>query len=209
MKRILIADDHETVRSGLRAVLEGRVGWEVVAEAHDGNEAVAAVIEKRPDVAIVDYAMPSMTGVEVARRIRERQRVTEILIFTMHDSNVLALEAFQAGARAFLLKSDANKMLLAAVESLIVHKPFYAGVFSSELEGMLTGKRDPSQILSPREKTIVKLVAEGHSNRAVSAILNLSIKTTETHRAAAMRKLNINSTAGLVRYAVRAKLVEA
>jgi DNA-binding NarL/FixJ family response regulator len=209
MKRILIADDHETVRSGLRAVLEGRIGWEVVAEANDGNEAVAAVIEKRPDVAIVDYAMPSMTGVEVARRIRERQRVTEILIFTMHDSNVLALEAFQAGARAFLLKSDANKMLLAAVESLIVHKPFYAGVFSSELEGMLTGKRDPSQILSPREKTIVKLVAEGHSNRAVSAILNLSIKTTETHRAAAMRKLNINSTAGLVRYAVRAKLVEA
>ena len=209
MKRILIADDHETVRSGLRAVLEGRIGWEVVAEANDGNEAVAAVIEKRPDVAIVDYAMPSMTGVEVARRIRERQRVTEILIFTMHDSNVLALEAFQAGARAFLLKSDANKMLLAAVESLIVHKPFYAGVFSSELEGMLTGKRDPSQILSPREKTIVKLVAEGYSNRAVSAILNLSIKTTETHRAAAMRKLNINSTAGLVRYAVRAKLVEA
>ena len=209
MKRILIADDHETVRSGLRAVLEGRIGWEVVAEANDGNEAVAAVIEKRPDVAIVDYAMPSMTGVEVARRIRERQRVTEILIFTMHDSNVLALEAFQAGARAFLLKSEANKMLLAAVESLIVHKPFYAGVFSSELEGMLTGKRDPSQILSPREKTIVKLVAEGHSNRAVSAILNLSIKTTETHRAAAMRKLNITSTAGLVRYAVRAKLVEA
>jgi DNA-binding NarL/FixJ family response regulator len=209
MKRILIADDHETVRSGLRAVLEGRVGWEVVAEAHDGNEAVAAAIEKRPDVAIVDYSMPSMTGAEVARRIRERQLVTEILIFTMHDSNVLALEAFQAGARAFLLKSDANKMLLAAVESLIVHRPFYAGAFSSELEGMLTGKRDPSQILSPREKTIVKLVAEGYSNRAVSAILNLSIKTTETHRAAAMRKLNINSTAGLVRYAVRAKLVDA
>jgi DNA-binding NarL/FixJ family response regulator len=209
MKRILIADDHETVRSGLRAVLEGRVGWEVVAEAHDGNEAVAAAIEKRPDVAIVDYSMPSMTGAEVARRIRERQLVTEILIFTMHDSNVLALEAFQAGARAFLLKSDANKMLLAAVESLIVHRPFYAGAFSSELEGMLAGKRDPSRILSPREKTIVKLVAEGYSNRAVSAILNLSIKTTETHRAAAMRKLNINSTAGLVRYAVRAKLVDA
>ena len=209
MKRILIADDHETVRSGLRAVLEGRVGWEVVAEAHDGNEAVAAAIEKRPDVAIVDYSMPFMTGVEVARRIREHQLVTEILIFTMHDSNVLALQAFQAGARAFLLKSDANRMLLAAVESLIAHKPFYAGAFSSELEGRSTGKRDPSQMLSPREKTIVKLVAEGYSNRAVSAILNLSIKTTETHRAAAMRKLNVNSTAGLVRYAVRAKLVEA
>jgi DNA-binding NarL/FixJ family response regulator len=127
----------------------------------------------------------------------------------MHDSNALALQAFQAGARAFLLKSDANKMLLAAVESLIVHKPFYAGAFSSELKGMTTGKGDPNQLLSPREKTIVKLVAEGHSNKSVSAILNLSIKTTETHRAAAMRKLNINSTASLVRYAVRTKLVRA
>lgn len=209
MKRILIADDHETVRSGLRAVLEGRVGWEVVVEAHDGNEAVAGAIEEQPDVAILDYSMPFMTGVEVAQRIREHQLVTEVLIFTMYDSNALASQAFQAGARAFLLKSDANKMLLAAVESLIVHKPFYAGAFSSELKGVSTGKRDRSQILSPREETIVKLVAEGYSNKAVSAILNLSIKTTETHRAVAMRKLNINSTAGLVRYAVRAKLVEA
>jgi DNA-binding NarL/FixJ family response regulator len=189
--------------------LEGRAGWEVVAEAHDGKEAVAEAIEKRPDVAIVDYSMPLMTGVEVARCIREHQLATEILIFTMHDSNVLALQAFQAGARAFLLKSDANKMLLAAVESLIVHKPFYAGAFSNELKGMATGKGDPNQLLSPREKTIVKLVAEGYSNKGVSAILNLSIKTTETHRAAAMRKLNINSIAGLVRYAVRTKLVEA
>ena len=209
MKRILIADDHDTVRSGLRALLEGRAGWEVVAEAHDGKEAVAEAIEKRPDVAIVDYSMPLMTGVEVTRCIKEHQQVTEILIFTMHDSDALALQAFQAGARAFLLKSDANKMLLAAVETLIVHKPFYAGAFSGELKGMATGKGEPNQLLSPREKTIVKLVAEGYSNKGVSAILNLSIKTTETHRAAAMRKLNINSTAGLVRYAVRTKLVEA
>jgi DNA-binding NarL/FixJ family response regulator len=209
VKRILVADDHETVRSGLRALLEGRAGWEVVAEAHDGKEAVAEAIEKRPDVAIVDYSMPLMTGVEVARCIREHQLVTEILIFTMHDSNALAWQAFQAGAGAFLLKSDANKMLLAAVESLLVHKPFYAGAFSSQLKGTANGKSGPNQLLSPREKTIVKLVAEGYSNKGVSAILNLSIKTTETHRAAAMRKLNINSTAGLVRYAVRTKLVQA
>jgi DNA-binding NarL/FixJ family response regulator len=209
MKRILVADDHETVRSGLRAILEGRAGWEVVAEARDGNEAVAEAIEKRPDVAIIDYSMPLMSGVEVTRRIKEHQLATEILIFTMHDSNALALQAFQAGARAFLLKSDANKMLLAAVESLIVHKPFFAGAFSSELKAMATGKGAANQMLSPREKTVVKLVAEGYSNKGVSAILNLSIKTTETHRSAAMRKLNINSTAGLVRYAVRTKLVEA
>jgi DNA-binding NarL/FixJ family response regulator len=209
MKRILIADDHEAVRSGLRALLEGRAGWEVVAEAHDGKEAVAGAIEKRPDVAIVDYSMPFMTGVEVTRRIREQKLTTEILIFTMHDSNVLALQAFEAGARAFVLKSDANKMLVAAVESLIVHKPFYTDAFLSGLKGTSTGKGDRTQMLSPRETTIVKLVAEGYSNKGVSAILNLSIKTTETHRAAAMRKLNINSTAGLVRYAVRNKLVEA
>jgi DNA-binding NarL/FixJ family response regulator len=209
MKRILIADDHETVRSGLRAVLEGRAGWEVVAEARDGKEAVAGAVEKRPDVAIVDYTMPFMSGVEVTRRIREHQQTTEILIFTMHDSEMLALQAFQAGALAFLLKADANKMLLAAVESLIIHKPFYAGSFTSELKRITAGKGNPNQVLSPREKTIVKLVAEGYSNKGVSAILNLSIKTTETHRATAMRKLNINSTAGLVRYAVRSKLVEA
>jgi DNA-binding NarL/FixJ family response regulator len=213
MKRILVADDHETVRSGLRAVLEGRAGWEVVAEARDGKEAVAVAVDKRPDVAIIDHEMPFMTGIEVARRIREHQQTTEILIFTMHDSEVLALQAFRAGARAFLLKSDANKMLMAAVESLIVHKPFYPGPFSHELRGIfsneLKGMSTGNQLLSPREMTIVKLVAEGHSNKGVSAILNLSIKTTETHRAAAMRKLNINSTAGLVRYAVRSKLVEA
>jgi DNA-binding NarL/FixJ family response regulator len=209
MKRILIADDHAAVRSGLRALMEERAGWEVVVEARDGAEAVAGAVDKRPDVAIIDYAMPFMTGVEVTRRIRKHQLATEILIFTMHDSDSLALQAFQAGARAFLLKSDANKTLLAAVESLIVHKPFYKGAFSSELSGMLTGKRNPNEVLSPREKVIVKLIAEGHSNKGISAALNISIKTVETHRAAAMRKLGINSTAFLVRYAVRTKLIEA
>lgn len=209
MKRILVADDHETVRSGLRALLEGRPGWEVVAEAHDGNQALAAAIEMRPDVAIVDYSMPFMTGVEVTRRIRERQLATEVLIFTMHDSHELALQAVQAGAYAFLLKSDANKLLLAAVESLMQHKPFYTSALSSELKGIAGGNGSRHQLLSPREETIVRLIAEGYSNKEVSALLSLSIKTTETHRATAMRKLNVRSTAGLVRYAVRNKLLEA
>jgi DNA-binding NarL/FixJ family response regulator len=209
VKRILVADDHETVRSGLRALLEGRPGWEVVAEAHDGNQALAAAIEMRPDVAIVDYSMPFMTGVEVTRRIRERQLATEVLIFTMHDSHELALQAVQAGAYAFLLKSDANKLLLAAVESLMQHKPFYTSALSSELKGIAGGNGGRHQLLSPREETIVRLIAEGYSNKEVSALLSLSIKTTETHRATAMRKLNVRSTAGLVRYAVRNKLLEA
>lgn len=209
MKRILIADDHEAVRSGLRAVLEQRVDWQVVAEATDGNKALAAAIENRPHVAIVDFSMPRMTGVEVARRIREYPLQTEVLIFTVHESNLLAQQAFRAGARAFLVKSDANKLLLAAVESLLLHKPFCAGAFSSELSGGSSRVGEGYQRLSPREQLVVKLVAEGYSNKSISAILNLSVKTTEAHRAAAMRKLDINSTAGLVRYAVRTNLVEA
>lgn len=209
MKRILIADDHAAVRAGLRAILERRMGWEIVAEARDGSEAVSAAVEKRPDVAIVDYSMPLMTGVDVARCITGQQLPTETLIFTVHESSALARQAFDAGARAFLLKSDASKMLLAAVDSLILHKPYYAGSFSKELRHAASGKGGPRELLSPREKMIVKLVAEGHSNKAVSAMLNLSVKTTETHRAAAMRKLNVNSTAGLVRYALRSKLLEA
>jgi DNA-binding NarL/FixJ family response regulator len=122
-------------------------------------------------------------------------------------SNELALGAFRAGAGAFLVKSQANKMLLAAVESLIVHKPFFFGVFSSER--MAVGKRDRSQILTLREETVVKLVAEGYSNKKISRMLNLSIKTTETHRAAAMRKLGVRSVAGLVRYAVRNNFMAA
>jgi DNA-binding NarL/FixJ family response regulator len=209
MKRILIADDHEAVRSGLRAVLEQHVDWEVVAEANDGNKALAAAIESRPDVAIVDFSMPRMTGLEVARRIREYPLQTEVLIFTVHNSSLLAQQAFQAGARAFLTKSDANKVLLRAVESLLAHKPFWTGKTCGEQTAGSTGPGDRRQALSPREQLVVKLVAEGYSNKNISAILHLSVKTTEAHRSAAMRKLDLNSTAGLVRYAVRAKLVEA
>ncbi|WP_407178558.1 response regulator [Bradyrhizobium sp. STM 3562] len=209
MKRILIADDHEAVRTGLRAVLEQHVDWSVVAEADDGNKALSAAIENRPDVAIVDFSMPRMTGVEVARRIREYPLQTEVLIFTVHSSSLLAQQAFQAGARAFLAKSDANRLLLGAVESLLAHKPFWTDRFSGESNGGSSRAGNGHQALSPREQLVVKLVAEGYSNKSISAILNLSVKTTEAHRASAMRKLDLNSTAGLVRYAVRAKLVEA
>jgi DNA-binding NarL/FixJ family response regulator len=206
MKRFLIADDHEAVRAGLRAVLEQRADWEVVAEANDGSNALAAAIANQPHVAIVDFSMPCMTGLEVARRIREYRLPTEVLIFTVHNSSLLAQEAFEAGARAFVLKSDANRLLLAAVESLLAHKPFCADSCSSELNEVSTGDRDR---LSPRERLVVKLIAEGYSNKGIGAILNLSVKTAEAHRAAAMRKLDIHSTADLVRYAVRARLLEA
>ncbi len=206
MKQILIADDHTAVRSGLRAVLEQHAGWQVVAEANDGRNALAAAIETKPDLAIVDFSLPDMTGLEVTRRIRESSVQTEVLIFTAFDSSLLARQAFDAGARAFLVKSDANKLLSAAVASLLAHKPFFNGrVLSTANSGPA---KEGLQTLSPREQLVVKLVAEGHSNKAISAILKISIKTTETHRASAMRKLNVNSIAGLVRYAVRAQLIE-
>jgi DNA-binding NarL/FixJ family response regulator len=210
MTRILIADDHEVVRSGLRAILEAHEGWEVVAEANDGREAIAKAAEARPDVAIVDYSLPMMNGVEVTRQIRARVPETEVLIFTMHDSDVLVAELLEAGARAYLLKSDAKQYLIAAVESLAVHKPFFTGRVSEQLlERFLSAQNLKTDVLlSPRERGVVQLIAEGHSNREMSEILNLSVKTIETHRASAMRKLNLTSTAAIVRYAIRNKMVE-
>jgi DNA-binding NarL/FixJ family response regulator len=208
--RILIADDHAVVRSGLRSILEAHEGWHVVAEACDGREAVSKAVETQPDVAIIDYSLPMMNGVDATRQIRARVPSAEVLIFTMHDSDVLIGELLEAGARAYLLKSDANRYLIAAVESLAAHKPFFTGRVSEQLlESFLSthhGKVDTS--LSPRERVIVQLIAEGHSNKEMSELLNLSVKTIETHRAAAMRKLNVTSTAAIVRYAIRNKLVE-
>ena len=208
--RILIADDHEVVRYGLRSILEAHDGWDVVAEACDGKDAIAKAAETKPDVAIVDYSLPLMNGVEVTRQIRARVPSAEVLIFTMHDSDVLLSELLEAGARAYLLKSDAKQYLIAAVESLAAHRPFFTGRVSERLLNAYLsahqGKADA--VLSPRERVIVQLIAEGHSNKQMSEILNLSVKTIETHRAAVMRKLNVTSTAAIVRYAIRNKLVE-
>jgi DNA-binding NarL/FixJ family response regulator len=208
--RILIADDHEVVRSGLRSILEAHEGWQVVAEASDGKEAIAKAVETKPDIAIIDYSLPTMNGVEATRQIRARVPTAEVLIFTMHDSDILLGEVLEAGARAYLLKSDAKQYLIAAVESLEHHKPFFTGKFSEQLlEAFLSVRRGKSGVsLSPRERAVVQLIAEGHSNREMSEILNLSVKTIETHRASAMRKLNVTSTAAIVRYAIRNKILE-
>jgi len=210
MTRILIADDHEVVRSGLRLILEAHPGWEVVAEAADGKAAIVKALEFKPDVAILDYSIPLVNGVEATRQIRKRNPQIEVLIFTMHDSETLVGEVLDAGARAYLLKSDAKEHLISAIEALAVHKPFFSGQVSQKLleTYLLAQKGRLGAVLSPRERIVVQLIAEGHTNKEISAILNLSIKRIESHRAAAMRKLNITSTAGIVRYAIRNKLVE-
>jgi DNA-binding NarL/FixJ family response regulator len=202
MTKILIADDHDVVRSGLRALLSEQPNWQVVAEAADGKEAVA------PDVAIVDYSLPVLNGVEVTRQIRQRSPGTEVIIFTMHDNNSLIHDLLQAGALGYLLKSDAKRLLLTAVETVAEHKPFFTGMVSETLlQSFLTKGNDCP--LTARERSVVQLIAEGHSNKKIASILNLSVKTVETHRAAAHRKLNLNSTAALVRYAIRNNIIQA
>lgn len=209
MTRILIADDHEVVRSGVRGILEERTGWAVVAEAADGKQAIDQSIAVKPDVAIVDYSLPLINGIEVTRQIRMRVPSIEVLIFTMHDNETLMRDLLQAGARGYLLKSDASQYLVSAVEALVAHRPFFTQKASEALLGtFLTMARRVDHLLTSRERGVVQLVAEGHSNKQIANLLNISVKTVETHRATIMRKLDLSSTAALVRYAVRNKIIE-
>ena len=210
MTRILIADDHAVVRSGLRAILEAHPNWEVVAEASDGKEAISKAIDAEPDVAVIDYSLPIVNGIEVTRQIRARLPKTEVLIFTMHDNQVLIEDLLKAGARGYLLKSEANANLIGAIEALAAHKPFFtANVSEALLRSYVKGSKRAVSPLTDRERTIVQLIAEGHSNKEIAQLLGIRRKTVETHRAAVMRKLNLSSLAALVRYAIRNKIAEA
>ena len=210
MTRILIADDHDVVRLGLRAILEEQPGWEVVGEAADGLAAVERASATRPDVVVLDYALPVLNGVEATRQIRARVPRAEVLIFTMHDTDALVRDALEAGARGFLLKSDAKRFLISAVETLAVHKPFFtAKVSETLLDTYLAKGAATDSLISPREKSVVQLIAEGRTNKEIADLLSISLKTVETHRAAAMRKLNVTTTAALIRYAIRNKFIEA
>lgn len=210
MTRILIADDHHVVRTGLRAVLEAQPGLEVVGEVGNGEEAVEAAVRLKPDLVILDYAMPVHNGAEATREIRKQLPRTEVLIFTLHDSQEVIEDVLSVGARGYLLKSDANDHLIAAVRALARHEAYISGRVSAELLDTLLdrrrqGKQDP---LTPRERRVVQLIAEGRSNRDVCGQLGVSLKTVETHRAAAMRKLGLHNTADLVRYAIKNRIVE-
>jgi DNA-binding NarL/FixJ family response regulator len=208
MTTILIADDHAVVRSGLRALLSEQPNWQVVAEAADGKEAVAQVLKTAPDVAIIDYSLPILNGVEVTRQVRRRSPGTEVIIFTMHDNNNLIRDLLKAGALGYLLKSDAKRLLLTAVETVAEHKPFFTGMVSETLlQSFLTNANDSP--LTTRERSVVQLISEGHTNKKIASILHISVKTVETHRTAAHRKLNLRSTADLVRYAIRNSIIEA
>jgi DNA-binding NarL/FixJ family response regulator len=215
--KVLVADDHEVVRKGLRTILEEQPGWEVSGEASDGREAVDKVRALKPDVTVVDVGMPGLNGLEATRQMLKNDPETKVLILTMHESDPLIREVLDAGARGYLLKSDAGKDLVSAVEAIRRNKTYFtARVAQMVLDGYLDKKPRaqadtdvPASRLTPRQREIVQLLAEGKSSKEVAVALNLSVKTAETHRANIMRRLNCHSVSELVRYAIRNNIIDA
>ncbi len=211
---ILIADDHDLMRRGLKSLLESHPGWSVSAEAHTGREAVAKAEELQPDIVILDITMPELNGVEAARRIQRVSPITEILVLSVHYSAQLIRAILDTGVRGYILKSDADQDLVSAVEALARHKPFFTPRATELILSNFNGKSGASsevicEQLTSREREIVQLLSEGRSTKEVASSLNISVKTAETHRANIMRKLKIHSVSELVRYAVRNQIIEA
>jgi DNA-binding NarL/FixJ family response regulator len=210
--RIVIADDHEVFRHGLRAILESQPGWQVVGEAGDGRKAVEIAREGKPDVVVLDISMPELNGLDATREILREAPGCEVLILTLHDSEQLAKEVLAAGARGYVLKSDAATDLVAAVNALRRHVPFFTSkVASMVLAGFLNSASGESRArstgeLTARERQVLQLLAEGKSNKEVANALSISVKTVETHRANIMHKLGLHSMTELVRYAMRNKI---
>jgi DNA-binding NarL/FixJ family response regulator len=216
--RLLIADDHEIVRSGLRTVLEAQQGWTVVAEARNGREAVEKAQRRKPHVAVMDISMPLMNGLDAAQQIMRYVPETKILVLSVHESDSLTLSILRAGAHGYLLKSDAVRDLVTAVNALLRNKTFFTPkVERMILEGYvrkLTQKADgdgnfDALQLTSRQREIVQLLAEGKSSKEVAVALEISVKTVDTHRSNIMRRLDYHSLADLVRYAVRNEIIEA
>lgn len=210
--RILIVDDHAVVRRGVRALLETQSHWEVAGEATTGREAVEAARRLRPDIVVMDLSLPELNGLDAARQILKDSPGTEVLVLTMHHSEELARNALQAGARGYVLKSDADQNLIAAVESLRQHKPFLtSAVTEFVLDDYIRHVDDTPHYpeVTHREREVIQLLAEGKSNKESAVALGVSVKTVEAHRANIMRKLHLRSASDLVRYAVRNNIVQA
>lgn len=214
--RILIADDHEVVRDGMLALLEREPGWKVIAQATNGRDAVKLADKHHPDVVILDIAMPELNGIEASRQIRKGCPTVKILIFSMHDTERLVLEVFQAGADGYLLKSDAGKLLITAVKTISEGRHFFSSrvgehIFERFLSRSIQASPDSAEestTLTARERETVQLLTEGRSNKEVADTLGISVKTAETHRAAIMRKLALANFSDLVRYAIRNHIIE-
>jgi two-component system response regulator NreC len=212
--RILIADDHEVVREGMRTLIEHEPGWEVCGTARNGQEAVDTAKKLKPAVVVLDMTMPELDGLEALRQIKQALPDIEVMIFSAHHSEEVIEQLFDAGAKSYIQKSDAGRYLVAAIKSLAVHKPFFTPeisqiLFAKFISVVARKKQSGAEhYLTAREREIVRLLAEGHSNKQIASSLGISIRTAETHRATLMRKLGIDSLAALVRYAIRNNIIE-
>ncbi len=212
--RILIVDDHAVVRRGVRSLLESRPGWEISGEATTGREAVDMARRLQPDVVVMDLSLPELNGLDATRQILKDSPRGEILVLTMHHSEELARDVLQAGARGYVLKSDADQSLIAAIESLRQHKPFLTSRVTEFVLDDYIRRTDTLDngvahaTVTAREREIIQLLAEGKSNKEAASTLGISVKTIEAHRANIMRKLHLRSVSDLVRYAIRNKIVQ-
>ncbi|PYK43666.1 MAG: DNA-binding response regulator [Verrucomicrobia bacterium] len=213
--RILLADDHKVVRHGTRALLSTIPEWKIVGEADNGRDAVSLTAELKPDIVILDIAMPELNGLDAARQIKKISPETEVLIFTAQEAEELVHDVFDSGARSYIMKTDAADHLIDAIKALSEHKHFFTSriseiVFARYIQGKkpLEGTPEKSRI-TDREREVVQLLAEGKSSKEVAAVLGISVRTVETHRAAIMKKLGLKSFSVLIRYAVRNKIAEA
>lgn len=211
--RILLADDHVIMRSGLRMVLEKQPDFEVVGEADDGRQAVALADEHKPDVTIIDVAMPNLNGIDAARQIHALSPHTAIVILSMNSDETYVLRALKSGAKAYLLKDSVEGDLIAAVRAVHRGQSFFSPAVSRMLLDDYTrqlrqrGIEDTYELLSPREREVLQLIAEGKANKEVAQLLSLSLHTVETHRTHIMRKLNLHSVPELILYAVRKGII--
>jgi DNA-binding NarL/FixJ family response regulator len=212
--KVLIADDHDLMRRGIKAIIETKKGWEVCGEVRTGAQAVAKAKELKPDIAILDITMPELNGLEAAKRIQKLSEKTEILMLSVHYSDQLIREVIEAGIRGYIVKSDSDRDLSIALDNLANHKPFFAPrvtevILNSSSGGVSPRTEGARSRVTSREREIIQLLSEGKSSKEVAVLLNISVKTAETHRANIMRKLQIHSVSDLVRYAVRNQIIEA
>jgi DNA-binding NarL/FixJ family response regulator len=209
--RILVADDHGIVRSGVRLLLERQPDFEVVAEAHDGAQAVELALSTRPDLCVLDVSMPRLTGLQAAREIRSQLPDAKVLILSMHDDERYLFEALKAGASGYVLKREADTDLVGAIRAVQSGEAFLTTAAERSIirEWRAEGAEGPEIPLTPREEEVVKLIAEAHTNAQIAEILHLAEKTVESHRANVLRKLGMRDRVQLVRYAIRRGLIEA
>jgi DNA-binding NarL/FixJ family response regulator len=211
MLRVMIADDHEIVRKGMRDLIDAHPGWTVCAEAADGQTAMEAALRERPDVVVVDVSMPVLNGVALTRWLRRECPAAKVLLFTMHDDDQTVSAGLAAGARGYLLKTDSDRQLEDAIAALGANRPYFSSLVSDILldAAINERRRSRAESFTLRELEVAQLIAEGNSNKQIARQLSISIKTVETHRSSAMRKANTRTAAEFVRFAIKQNMIQA